>query len=61
MYNKYHSKKVNIDGITFDSKKEANSYCELKLLEKAGEIDCLKRQYQHRGLMARWLKGQFTT
>lgn len=44
MYNKYHSKKVNIDGITFDSKKEANRYCELKLLERAGEISGLALQ-----------------
>lgn len=35
---KYHSKKVVIDGITFDSQKEARKYCELKLLKKAGEI-----------------------
>lgn len=37
-YNKYKNKKTEIDGIKFDSKKEANRYCELKLLEKAGEI-----------------------
>ena len=43
---KYHSKKTIIDGITFDSKKEANRYCELKLLEKAGKIKDLQLQYQ---------------
>jgi len=42
--NKYGNKKTVVDGIVFDSKKEANRYCELKLLEKAGEIRDLKRQ-----------------
>ena len=58
MYNKYHSKKVTIDGITFDSKKEANRYCELKLLEKAGEIDCLKRQVKYELIPAQRLDGK---
>ncbi len=42
--NKYNAKKTIIDGIKFDSKKEANRYCELKLLEKAGEIIKLELQ-----------------
>lgn len=37
-YNKYGNKKVVIDGILFDSKKEAKRYQELKLMEKAGLI-----------------------
>lgn len=41
---KYHNKKITIDGIPFDSKKEAYRYRELKLLEKAGEISELKLQ-----------------
>lgn len=41
---KYHNKKVTIDGIPFDSKKEARRYSELKLLEKAGEIYDLTTQ-----------------
>lgn len=32
------AKKTVIDGIKFDSMGEANRYCELKALEKAGEI-----------------------
>ena len=32
--NKYHAKKTTVDGIEFDSKLEANRYCELKLLER---------------------------
>jgi hypothetical protein len=35
---KYHSRKTEIDGHVFDSKKEADKYCELVLLKKAGEI-----------------------
>lgn len=41
---KYHNKKITVDGITFDSQKEANRWKELKLLERAGEIKELKRQ-----------------
>lgn len=41
---KYGAKKVTVDGITFDSKKEANRYRELKLLEKAGKISGLQLQ-----------------
>lgn len=36
--NKYNAKKIKIDGHTFDSKREAQRYCELKLFAKAGEI-----------------------
>lgn len=42
--NKYKNVKTEVDGILFDSKKEANRYYELKLLEKAGEISDLSRQ-----------------
>ena len=42
--NKYGNKKTLVDGITFDSLKEASRWQELKLLEKAGEIAGLKRQ-----------------
>lgn len=38
------NKKVIIDGIKFDSKKEANRYLELKLLEKQGLIKYIDRQ-----------------
>lgn len=36
--------KVTVDGIEFDSKKEANRYCELKLLQRAGRITELELQ-----------------
>ena len=41
---KYHSKKITVDGRTFDSKKEYLRYCELALLEKAGQIENLRYQ-----------------
>lgn len=43
-WNKYHAKKTEVDGIKFDSQKEANRWCELKLLERAGAITELRRQ-----------------
>lgn len=41
---KYRANKVSIDGNTFDSQKEADYYCELKLKLQAKEIDgfCLQ-------------------
>lgn len=42
--NKYFNKKVIVDGIKFDSKKEAKRYTELKLLKKAGLIKELELQ-----------------
>ena len=41
---KYKAVKTTIDGITFDSKKEAKRYTELKLLEKTGMITHLELQ-----------------
>ena len=43
--NKYYARKTEVDGITFDSKHEAERYCELKLLWRAGEIRELMIQY----------------
>lgn len=47
MYRKYNNKKVMVDGIKFDSKKEAKRYQELKMLEQAGHITDLKRQAKY--------------
>lgn len=41
---KYRNKKIEIDGIVYDSKKEAKRHQELILLEKEGEIHDLQRQ-----------------
>lgn len=45
--NKYRSKKITVDGMTFDSQKEYKRWCELRLLEKAGEITNLQRQVKY--------------
>lgn len=44
MTHKYHAKKTAIDGITFDSRKEAERYKELKALQRVGKIDRLELQ-----------------
>ena len=41
---KYNARKVRVDGIAFDSQAEANYYCRLKLLLRAGKIDGFCRQ-----------------
>ena len=43
-YRKYGNQKTEVDGYLFDSKREANRYMELKLLERAGEISSLELQ-----------------
>ena len=42
--NKYGNIKTTVDGIKFDSKREAAVYCDLKLLIRAGEISQLELQ-----------------
>lgn len=41
---KYNSRKTTVDGFTFDSKKEAKRYLELKQMEKDGLIHNLQLQ-----------------
>jgi hypothetical protein len=56
---KYGAKKTQVGEVTFDSKKEAQRFMELQLLERAGEISNLRRQVkidlmgQHRPLYTR--------
>lgn len=45
--NKYNARKAEIDGITFDSHKEAQRYAELKLLLRGGEIRDLRLQVKY--------------
>lgn len=45
---KYGNVKTVIDGITFASKREGARYQELKLMERAGEIDLLMLQPKFR-------------
>ena len=61
---KYHNKKIEIDGIKFDSKKEGRRYKELKLLERSGLIFNLVLQvpfnliesFKYQGSTIRWIK-----
>lgn len=47
MVAKYHNKKVEYDGYTFDSIREKNYYIKLKLLEKARKIKELELQKEN--------------
>ena len=42
--NKYHARKAVVDGITFDSRKEAERYMVLKEKAEKGQISGLQRQ-----------------
>ena len=44
MVSKYGNRKTTINGITFDSKREAQRWDELRMLERAGHIRDLRRQ-----------------
>lgn len=44
LYNKYNARKVAVDGISFDSVREARRYKELKLMQQAGKISDLRLQ-----------------
>ena len=55
---KYHSRKTTVDGIVFDSRKEAARYRELKLLERAGEIHGLKLQEKYMLIPAQYKDGK---
>lgn len=43
-YSKYRNQKVEVDGIKFDSKREANRYYELKLYQRTKQISDLQLQ-----------------
>ena len=67
--NKYNNRKTTVDGIKFDSIREAERYQELKLLEEAGEISHLELQpvvvlqdkfiYQGKTIRAITYRGDF--
>lgn len=44
---KYHAKKTTVDGITFDSRREADRYLVLKGMEEDGLIGDLRRQVRY--------------
>jgi hypothetical protein len=45
--NKLRNTKVTVNGETFDSKREYDRWCELRILERAGFITELKRQVEY--------------
>lgn len=51
---KYNSRKTLIDGIAFDSRKEATRYRELMLLQRAGQISNLRLQVRFELLPAQY-------
>lgn len=55
---KYHSRKVQRDGRTFDSLHEAARYTELRILERAGIISRLKCQVPFELIPAQYEKGK---
>ena len=56
--NKYGSRKITVDGETFDSKKEYKRFCELSLLEKAGMVTDLKRQVRFELIPSQRIDGK---
>lgn len=55
---KYKSRKYSIDGVVFDSKKEANRWFELVLLQKAGQVTDLKRQVKYELIPSQRVDGK---
>lgn len=45
--NKYRNRKTVVDGLTFDSAREAQRYFELKILQRNGLISDLRRQVKY--------------
>ena len=60
MRTKYHNRKVTKDGMVFDSVKEYRRWCELKLLEKAGDIYNLQRQVKYELIPKQYSKTERT-
>ena len=54
MKSKYYNKKVVVDGYEFDSRKEANRFCELRLLLRAGKISNLQLQKEYELIPAQY-------
>ena len=53
-YSKYKNKPVSVDNISFASRKEANRYKELCLLQKAGKIENLRLQVAYELIPAQY-------
>ena len=55
---KYRAKKTEVDGIVFDSKKEAQRFMELELLVKNGAISNLQRQVKFELIPSQKIDGK---
>lgn len=55
---KYHSTPTEVNGIRFDSKREANRWFELRMLERAGKIEKLKRQVKYLLIPSQYRDGK---
>lgn len=55
---KYGNRKCTINGITFDSGREANRYCELMMLAKGGVISNLELQKEFELIPAQYREGK---
>ena len=53
-YRKYQNQPVSVDNIRFPSRKEANRYKELQLLQKAGKIENLRLQVAYELIPAQY-------
>lgn len=51
---KLNNRSIIIDGIEFDSQKEGNRYCELKLMQRAGVISNLELQKRYELIPAQY-------
>lgn len=57
-WGKYHNKKIEVDGETFDSTKEYSRWCGLKMLEKGHAISDLKRQVRYELIPSQRVNGK---
>lgn len=55
---KYGSKKATVNGMTFDSQKEAARYTELCLLQRAGKITSLETQVKYELIPSQKIDGK---
>ena len=55
---KYKNRKYEVDGLVFDSKKEARRYEELRLLEKSGVISDLQTQVRFMLIPSQHIDGK---
>ena len=55
---KYGNRKVERDGIVFDSVKECQRYCELKLMQRAGMISDLQLQVPYELIPTQRIDGK---